>query len=122
MSGERPGSSIDSQGEASDRDTAEDGSSVVTVKPYQPDPKTIVSQKLADKTLRFQRQWYQDFPWLHFIPGVEGALCFYCRKAFEKKNITACKKQRIHSVQLVLKTGRRAVKGLHYMLDQNVTK
>lgn len=46
MSGERPGCSIDSQGEASDRDTAEDGSSVVTVKPYQPDPKTIVSQKL----------------------------------------------------------------------------
>ena len=30
--------------------------------------------------LTFQRQWYQDFPWLHFIPGVEGALCFYSRK------------------------------------------
>ena len=72
--------SIDSQGEASDRDTTEDGSSVGTLKPHQPDPKTIVSQNLAYKTLRFQRQWYQDFPWLHFIPGVEGALCFYCRK------------------------------------------
>ena len=85
MSGERPGCSIDSQGEASDRDTTEEGSSVATLKPHQPDPKTIVSQKLADKTLRFQRQWYQDFPWLHFIPGVEGVLCFYCRKALEKK-------------------------------------
>ena len=91
VSGERPGCSIDSQGEASDRDTAEHGSSLVTLKPHQPDPKTIVSHKLADKTLRAPRQWYQDFPWLHFIPGVEAALCFYCRKAFEKKTLQLAK-------------------------------
>ena len=48
MSGERPGCSIDSQGEASDRDTTEDGSSVGTLKLHQPDLKTIVSQKWAD--------------------------------------------------------------------------
>ncbi|KAK0149824.1 Zinc finger MYM-type protein 1 [Merluccius polli] len=63
--------------------------------------------------LRFQRQWYQEFPWLHFIPGVEGALCFYCRKAFEKKTSQLAKNTgwRVYSFPLVLKTGRRAVKG-----------
>jgi hypothetical protein len=48
VSGERPGCSIDSQGEASDRDTTEDGSSVGTLKLHQSDLKTIVSQKWAD--------------------------------------------------------------------------
>lgn len=32
-----------------------------------------MSQRLAGKTLRFQRQWCQDVSWLHFIPGVEEA-------------------------------------------------
>ena len=72
MSGQRPGRSTDSQGAPADSDKAGDESSVATLKPHQPDPKTIVCQNLADKTLIFQRQWCEDFSWLHFIPGIEG--------------------------------------------------
>lgn len=85
MSGQRPDYSTDSQGQPADSDREGDGASFTTLKPHHPDPKTIVCQKLANKTLRFQRQWYEDFPWLHVIPGVEGVLCFYCQKAFLKK-------------------------------------
>jgi len=62
-----------------------DGSSVPVLKPHQPDSKTIVCQVLRDKTLKFQAQWYHNFAWLHFEPGIEGALCFYCHKAFKNK-------------------------------------
>lgn len=60
-------------------------SSVTVLKPHQPDPKTIVCQVLRDKTLKFQAHWYQEFAWLHFEPGIDGSLCFYCHKAFKNK-------------------------------------
>ena len=31
-------------------------------KPHQPNPKFIEVQKLANRTLRFQENWFKDFP------------------------------------------------------------
>ena len=78
MSGERPGCSIDSQGEA----LAEIQQRMDLL--WAQNPIREILRPLCLRSwqikLTFQRQWYQDFPWLHFIPGVEGALCFYSRK------------------------------------------
>ena len=46
----------------------EDGSSVTTLKPHQPDPKTIVSQKLADKTLKIPETIISGLPWASLHP------------------------------------------------------
>ncbi len=35
--------------------------------PHHPHPKFIEVQKLANKTLRFQKSWFNDFPWLHNV-------------------------------------------------------
>jgi len=55
VSGQRPGCSTDSQGEPADSDRAGNGSYVATLKHHQPDPKTIVCQKLADKNSKISK-------------------------------------------------------------------
>ncbi|XP_041369574.1 zinc finger MYM-type protein 1-like [Gigantopelta aegis] len=50
--------------------------------PYQPrDVNCMPVQRLAKRTLCFQRAWFDSFPWLHFDANVSGVLCFTCAKA-----------------------------------------
>ena len=50
--------------------------------PYQPASVDCVPvQRLAKRTLRFQRAWFEMFPWLHFDAVLGGVLCFTCTKA-----------------------------------------
>lgn len=51
-------------------------------KPNQPDPKFIKRQVMKDRTLSFQKVWYEKHPWLHVSPGIEGVLCFHCAKYY----------------------------------------
>lgn len=51
--------------------------------PYQPNPKEIAVQKLANRTLHFQEKWFKEFPWIRYCHSVNGVLCFYCVKAFQ---------------------------------------
>ena len=52
-------------------------------KPNQPDPKVLRKQVLKERTLTFQKSWYEKFPWLHVSMGTEGVLCFHCSKYFK---------------------------------------
>ena len=58
------------------------------------DVSFITLQILASRTLRFQRKWFQDFPWLHFDASVDGILCFYCCSASNQglASLDRCKK------------------------------
>ena len=58
------------------------------------DVSCIPQQILASRTLRFQRKWFQGFPWLHFDASVDGILCFYCCSALKKglASLARCKK------------------------------
>ena len=50
--------------------------------PYQPrDVGCIQVQRLAKRTLSFQRTWFESYPWLHFDADLGGVLCFTCAKA-----------------------------------------
>ena len=46
------------------------------------------------RTLRFQKQWFKEFPWLHFDASVDGILCFICGSAYRKglAALARCKK------------------------------
>ena len=35
--------------------------------------------------LKFQSHWFNEFPWIHCVPGYDGVLCFYCAKAKKLK-------------------------------------
>ena len=50
---------------------------------YQPNnPETVIPpQQLNGRMLRFQSQWFKDFPWLHYQEDVGGVLCFTCSEA-----------------------------------------
>ena len=49
---------------------------------YQPrDVGCIPVQRLAKRTLSFQRTWFESYPWLHFDADLGGVLCFTCAKA-----------------------------------------
>ena len=60
--------------------------------PNQPHPNFLRVQKLPDKVLRFQENWYSLYPWLHHSPAVEGILCFYCVKTYTISKSTLSKK------------------------------
>ncbi len=52
-------------------------------KPNQPDPKVLQKQVMKDRTLTFQKSWYENYPWLHVSMGTDGVLCFHCSKYFK---------------------------------------
>ncbi len=42
----------------------------------QPDPKVLQKQVMKDRTLTFQKSWYEKYPWLHVSMGTDDVLCF----------------------------------------------
>ena len=61
--------------------------------PYQPrDVGCIPVQRLAKRTLSFQRTWFESYPWLYFDADLGGVLCFTCDKAasFDLAGMARC--------------------------------
>jgi len=77
--------------------------------PYQPNPKEIPVQKLANKTLRFQEKWFEEFSWIHYSHTVSGVLCFYCAKAFQHETSTLAKYTDLAFVSAGFRNWRKAV-------------
>ncbi|KAI6661467.1 Zinc finger MYM-type protein 1-like [Oopsacas minuta] len=50
-------------------------------KPNQLDISVIPVQLLPSRSLHFQKNWYQEYQWLHYSSGLKNVLCFYCSKA-----------------------------------------
>ena len=50
-------------------------------KPNQPNISVIPVQRLSSRSLHFQKNWYQEYQWLHYSSGLKKVLCFYCSKA-----------------------------------------
>uniref|UniRef100_A0A8C4QC37 Uncharacterized protein n=1 Tax=Eptatretus burgeri TaxID=7764 RepID=A0A8C4QC37_EPTBU len=54
--------------------------------PFQPhDVSCIPVQILPNRKLKFQQQWFKDFPWLHFDQSIGRVLCHTCTDAFREK-------------------------------------
>ena len=52
--------------------------------PFQPATKNIEPQHVGHvkkRVLHFQQGWFQKFQWLHYVPSLQGVLCFTCAKA-----------------------------------------
>jgi hypothetical protein len=52
--------------------------------PYQPPTDNIPHQfagKEKKNCLKFQKSWYQKYPWIHYDVKLNGVLCFTCLKA-----------------------------------------
>lgn len=78
-----PGSIRESSEEDSTEEQSSAGDSLdIQSTINQPHPKYIPVQKLPDKVLRFQEQWYRRYPWLHYSPTVKGILCFHWVKTY----------------------------------------
>ncbi len=99
-------------------------------KPNQPDPKVLQKQVMKDRTLTFQKSWYEKYPWLHVSMGTDGVLCFHCSKYFKtgkpaqaksidpafvsngfknRKNVPCMRNQRVTTLlleRLPMKTGQ----------------
>jgi len=92
-------------------------------KPNQPDPKFIVKQSVGKYIHTFQTQWYNRFPWLHFSPGVEGVLCFYCYKAFHTDTSPLAKNAEPAFISAGFKSWRKAIErfSLHEKSDCHKT-
>jgi len=57
--------------------------------PFQPPVNIIPPQHLGHvktRVLHFQQGWFQKYKWLHYVPSLQGVLCFTCAKA-EKLNM-----------------------------------
>uniref|UniRef100_A0A8C4Q8R0 DUF4371 domain-containing protein n=1 Tax=Eptatretus burgeri TaxID=7764 RepID=A0A8C4Q8R0_EPTBU len=60
------------------------------LKPHQPDLDLILTQTLANRTLKFQAKWFKDFSWLHFDERLCKVLCYTCVSASRKKLFGTC--------------------------------
>lgn len=81
----------------------------LAIKPNQPDPKTIIKQLAGKHILSFQKNWYNRFPWLHFNPGVQGVLCFFCCKAFHTDTSPLAKNAEPAFISSGYKNWRKAI-------------
>lgn len=52
-------------------------------KPNQPDPKVLQKQVLKDRTMTFQKAWYEKYPWLLVSMSTDGVLCSHCSEYFK---------------------------------------
>lgn len=59
--------------------------STLPEEPHQPPVSCIPAQKLQNKTLKFQKRWFNEFPWLHFDESIGGVLCHTCVSASQQK-------------------------------------
>lgn len=50
-------------------------------KPLQPPAESIPSQVLKARTLHFQAEWFQKYPWLHYSTSLNRVVCYTCAKA-----------------------------------------
>ena len=50
-------------------------------KPNHPDVKEIPALKRRAQAVRFQKKWFDSYPWLHYQPSFQGVLCWTCIKA-----------------------------------------
>jgi len=55
--------------------------SISSPQPNHAPPSFYPEHEKKNRTLRFQGKWYTAFPWLHYEPGINGVLCFYCLRA-----------------------------------------
>jgi len=63
------------QGGTGGNTEGEDVDMIMTcTKPNQPDPKVLQKQKMKDRTLTFQKSWYEKYPWLHVQMGTDGVV------------------------------------------------
>ena len=59
---------------------------IIPDKPFHPNDLSLIPTQLrksqkANFTLKFQKNWFDKFPWLHFEPSVGGVLCHICASA-----------------------------------------
>ena len=64
---------------------------IVPSSPYQPDTAVIKPQIMAKRTLHFQSSWFTKFPWLHYVPSLEGVLCHICSQAHTDNQLNLAK-------------------------------
>ena len=50
-------------------------------KPNHPDVKEIPALKRRTQAVRFQKKWFDSYPWLHYQPSLQGVSCWTCIKA-----------------------------------------
>ena len=43
--------------------------------------------------MRFQRKWFEDFPWIHFSREINKIVCFYCEKAESENKLELYRKK-----------------------------
>ncbi len=83
------------------------------IKPNQPHPKNIAVQKLSNRVLHFQDNWYQQYPLIPYRHTVKGILCFHCVKIYKIKKNTRLKRQTLHSPQKDTVSGRMLLSHHH---------
>lgn len=57
--------------------------------PYQPILQVYPPSGPEHHPRRFQKSWFQKFPWLEYSPDKDAAYCFYCF-LFAKKPLGRC--------------------------------
>ncbi len=86
-------------------------------KPNQPDPKVLQKQVMKDRTLAFQKSWYEKYPWLHVSMGTDGVLCFHCSKYFKTGKPAQAKSIDPAFSVMDLKTGKKHLKNVPCMIN-----
>lgn len=99
---------IEEEGDGEDEENMAQVTEVLATKPNQPESILTVKQSVGKHVLTFQTQWYKGFSWLHFSPGVEGVLCFYCCKAFHKDTSPLAKNAKPAFISAGFKNWRKA--------------
>ena len=53
----------------------------VNSQPNHPDVNEIPALKRRTQAVRFQKKWFDSYPWLQYQPSWQGVLCWTCIKA-----------------------------------------
>ena len=69
-------------------------------KPNHPDVKEIPALKRRTQAVRFQKKWFDSYPWLHYQPSLKGYYAGHvsklrvwdCFAAIQRKTLLVCRK------------------------------
>ncbi len=90
-------------------------------KQNQPDPKVLQKQVMKDRTLTFQKSWYEKYPWLHVSMGTDGVRYFHCSKYFKTGKPAQAKSIDPAFVSTGFKNWKKHLKNCPCMRNQRVT-
>lgn len=64
-------------------------------KPHQPHNFSFPKKKIGQWNRSFKANWFNDFPWLHYVEESDSVICYVCAHQNKKGNLSTAKNKEL---------------------------